>query len=137
VALQLPLASDKALRNRSDAHAASMQRDSQRVGGTFSDNNTTGLPTPDDLIRIVLQDTDFVGDLSGDGHLLEAMAENAVDLAADYWSEDNGGVSVPLSTIIIARASLISQAHDMLADRAEDEAEWRRSEDRDNLYRSA
>jgi hypothetical protein len=94
------------------------------------------LPTPDDLIRIVLQDTDFVGDLSGDGHMLEAMAENAVDLAADYFEEDHG-IPVPLATIVAARLELIAQAHDMLADRAEAEAEWRRSEDRDNLYRSA
>jgi hypothetical protein len=85
----------------------------------------------------VLADTDFIGDLSGDGHMLTAMAENATDLAADYWSEDHGGIPVPLSTIVAARLELIAQAHDMLADRAEDEAECRRSEARDNLYRSA
>jgi hypothetical protein len=106
------------------------------------------LPTPDDLIAIVLQDTDFIGDLSGDGHMLEALAENATDLAADYWSEDHGGIPVPLSTIVAARLELIAQTHDMLADRAEAAAEAYREEldpdrlredreDRDNLYRSA
>jgi hypothetical protein len=130
---------------------ALIARDHQRVAATFADATTgngpnknggyftaeRSLPTPDDLIRIVLQDTDFIGDLSGDGHMLTAMAENATDLAADYWSEDNGGVPVPLATIIAARVELIAQTHDMLADRAEAEADWRRSEARDNLYRSA
>jgi hypothetical protein len=99
-------------------------------------SSALSLPTADDLIAMVLSSTDFVGDLSGDGHLLEAHAANCVDLAADYFEEDHG-IPVPLATIVAARLELIAQTHDMLADRAEAEAEWRRSEARDNLYRSA
>jgi hypothetical protein len=58
--------------------------------------------------------------------MLEAMAENATDLAADYWSEDHGGIPVPLATIVTARIELIEQTLDMLRDRAEATADAHR-----------
>jgi hypothetical protein len=50
---------------------------------------------------------------------LLSACENAVDMAADMWSDAHDGAPVPLDTIILARAALLAEAQDMLVDRAE------------------
>jgi uncharacterized protein (DUF4213/DUF364 family) len=70
-------------------------------------------------VHAAIHDTDFVHDLTDDQHLLCAAVENAVDMAADAWSDAHEYEPVPLDTIILARAALLAEAQDMLADRAE------------------
>jgi hypothetical protein len=71
------------------------------------------------LVHSAIHDTDFLGDLTDDQHLLCAAVENAVDMAADAWSDAHDGEPVPLDLIIAARAALLAEAQDMLVDRAE------------------
>jgi hypothetical protein len=76
-------------------------------------------PGVSELVHAAIHDTDFLGDLTDDQHLLCAAVENAVDMAADAWSDAHDGEPVPLDTIILARAALLAEAQDMLVDRAE------------------
>jgi hypothetical protein len=89
---------------------------------------TPRLPTIDELIHIALTQTDFIGDLvPGDAVRIFDHAANAIDHAAEIWSEDHPshGVvpTIPLDLIKHARNELTIQAHDMLADMAEAEAD--------------
>jgi hypothetical protein len=77
------------------------------------------LPNVSELVHAAIHDTDFLGDLTDDQHLLCAAVENALDMAADAWSDAHDGEPVPLDTIILARAALLAEAQDMLVDRAE------------------
>jgi hypothetical protein len=101
--------------------AALTPRDSQQVSASSVDNNgTNGVRLGvSELVHSAIVDTDFVHDLSDDQHLLQAAVENAVDMAADAWSDAHGFEPVPLDLIILARTALLAEANDMLVDRAE------------------
>jgi hypothetical protein len=71
------------------------------------------------LVHAAIVGTDFVHDLTDDQHLLLSACENAVDMAADMWSDAHGFEPVPLGLIIAARTALLAEANDMLVDRAE------------------
>jgi hypothetical protein len=76
-------------------------------------------PGVSELVHAAIHGTDLIHDLTDDQHLLCAAVENAVDMAADAWSDAHGFEPVPLDTIIAARAALLAEANDMLVDRAE------------------
>jgi hypothetical protein len=76
-------------------------------------------PGVSELVHAAIHDTDLIHDLTDDQHLLLSACENAVDMAADAWSDAHDGEPVPLDTIIAARAALLAEANDMLVDRAE------------------
>jgi hypothetical protein len=92
----------------------------------------------DELLRRVLADTDFLGDLTDDVRLVEANAARSVDMAAELWSDDHGEL-LPIALLAAAHAELVQQAHDMLEERAEQEAERIKDEieagDRDDFGR--
>jgi hypothetical protein len=82
-------------------------------------------PDADELCRIALRDTDFLGDLTpGDAVRIWDHACNAIDWAAEIWSENHDDVTVPLEVVEAARKDLTQQARDILADQArlEDDA---------------
>jgi hypothetical protein len=76
-------------------------------------------PTLEALLYSAIHDGDFLGDLTDDLGVLRSHCENAVDLAADLWSEAHGDAPVALELIVAAREMLLVEAQDMLADRAE------------------
>jgi hypothetical protein len=76
-------------------------------------------PTLEALLYSAVHDTDFLGDLTDDQGVLRSHCENAVDLAADLWSEAHGDAPIALELIVAAREMLLVEAQDMLADRAE------------------
>jgi hypothetical protein len=76
-------------------------------------------PTLEALLYSAIHDTDFLGDLTDDEPVLRSICENAVDLAADLWSDRHGDAPVALELIKAAREMLLVEAKDMLADRAE------------------
>jgi hypothetical protein len=116
-----PDAHDNTLHNQQVSAAALIQRDSQQVPASSVDNiRTNGVRLGvSELVHAAIHDTDFVHDLTDDQHLLQAAVENAVDMAADIWSDAHEYEPVPLDTIIAARAALLAEAQDMLVDRAE------------------
>jgi hypothetical protein len=120
-----PDARDNTLHNQGDSAAALIQRDSQQVGASSGYNiGTNGARLGvSELVHSAIHDTDLIHDLTDDQHLLQAAVENAVDMAADAWSDAHGFEPVPLDTIILARAALLAEANDMLVDRAEAEAD--------------
>jgi hypothetical protein len=112
---------DNTLHDQTDSSAPSSPRDSQQVAASSADNNrTNGVRIGvSELVHSAIVDTDFVHDLTDDQHLLLSCVENAIDMAADMWSDAHGFEPVPLDTIILARAALLAEAQDMLVDRAE------------------
>jgi hypothetical protein len=121
VAVPCRLSSDLTLQYHGDSAASLTARDSQQVAASASHNiRTNGARLGvSELVHSAIVDTDFVHDLSDDQHLLCAAVENAVDMAADMWSDAHGFEPVPLDLIIAARAALLAEANDMLVDRAE------------------
>jgi hypothetical protein len=121
MALPLPLSSDLTLQYHGDSAAPLTARDSQQVAASSADNNrTNGVRIGvSELVHSAIVNTDFVHDLTDDQHLLLSCVENAIDMAADMWSDAHGFEPVPLDTIILARAALLAEAQDMLVDRAE------------------
>jgi hypothetical protein len=117
VSLPWQCASDSSLHNQQVSDAALTPRDSQQVAPSSVDNNRTNGARlgVSELVHSAIHDTDFLGDLTDDQHLLLSCVENAVDMAADA----HDGEPVPLDLIIAARAALLAEAQDMLVDRAE------------------
>jgi hypothetical protein len=77
------------------------------------------VPDADELCRIALSQTDFLGDLvPGDAVRIFDHAANAINWAAEIWSENHDDVTVPLEVVEAARKDLTQQAHDILADLA-------------------
>jgi hypothetical protein len=76
-------------------------------------------PTLEALLYSALHDTDFLGDLTDDPDVLRSHCENAMDAAADLWSDRHGDAPVALELIKVAREMLVVEAQDMLARRAE------------------
>jgi hypothetical protein len=116
-----PDARDNTLHNQQVSADALIQRDSQQVPASSVDNIRTNGARPgvSELVHAAIHDTDLIHDLTDDQHLLCAACENAIDMAADMWSDAHDGEPVPLNTIILARTALLVEAQDMLVDRAE------------------
>lgn len=76
-------------------------------------------PTLELLLYSAIHDTDFLGDLTDEPDVLRSVCENAVDLAADIWSDRHGDAPVALELIVATREMLLVEARDMLAARAE------------------
>jgi hypothetical protein len=121
VALSCQESSDLSLQDHGVSAASLTARDSQQVAASSVDNNRTNGARlgVSELVHAAIHDTDFLGDLTDDQHLLLSCVENAVDMAADAWSDAHDGEPVPLDLIIAARAALLAEAQDMLVDRAE------------------
>jgi hypothetical protein len=79
-------------------------------------------PTLGELVGRAVEDTDFLGDIDRDPHILAAVAANAADSAAEQWEEEHGWLllGVPLALIQDVTAALVQYARDLFA--AEDEA---------------
>jgi hypothetical protein len=75
-------------------------------------------PTLELLLYSAIHDTDLLGDLTDEPDVLRSVCENAVDAAADLWSDRHGDAPVALELIVAAREMLLVEAKDMLADRA-------------------
>jgi hypothetical protein len=120
VAVPCRLSSDLTLQYHGDSAAALIPHDSQQVAPSSGDNiRTNGARLADELCRIALRDTDFLGDLTpGDAVRIWDHACNAIDWAAEIWSENHDDATVPLEVVEAARKELTQQAHDILADLA-------------------
>jgi hypothetical protein len=79
-------------------------------------------PTLSELVGRAVEDTDLLGDIDRDPHILATVAASAADAAAEQWGDDHGWrpQGVPLAVIHDVTAALIQFARDLFA--AEDEA---------------
>jgi hypothetical protein len=84
-------------------------------------------PTLGELIGCAIGDTDFLGDINRDPHILVAVAANSANAAAEQWEDDHSWPlqGVPLALIHDVTAALIQYARDLFAAEDEGRAEAR------------
>ena len=96
--------------------------DLERRIAAYRATHAAAQPTLGELVGRAVEDTDFLGDIDRDPHILAAVAANAAEAAEELWEEEHGWPlhGVPLALIQDVTAALIQYANDLFA--AEDEA---------------
>lgn len=96
--------------------------DLERRIAAYRATHAAAQPTLGELVGRAVEDTDFLGDIDRDPHILAAVAANAAEAAKGLWEEEHGWPlhGVPLALIQDVTAALVQYARDLFA--AEDEA---------------
>ena len=96
--------------------------DLERRIAAYRATHAAAQPTLGELVGRAVDDTDFLGDIDRDPHILAAVAANAAEAAEELWEEEHGWSphSVPHALIQGVTAALVQYARDLFA--AEDEA---------------
>jgi hypothetical protein len=73
------------------------------------------LPSVADLVALALTRTDFISEIRGDPAHIRWHAADAIEAAAENWTDANDGAAIPSDFLNFATDCLIEAGHDILA----------------------